>query len=159
MDGEATRAINGANNKMLARITGKSIHEDARSCYDLVRQIRARRSQYLVHILCMDPARMVHKTVQNMHENRVQGDLLMDSLSYSWPELVQLAANRNQWCNIVNALKGPSVNVTLGVLEEASGDFVCSMQISRVVGCARHQPHQHTVYAGSSHAGNNPTML
>ena len=130
LDGEATRTINGANSKMLARITGKSIREEARDgtrSYDLVRQIRARRTQYLGHILRMDPARMVHKAVQYMHENRVQGDLLMDAPSYSWPELVKLAANRDQWRSIVNALKGPSVNVTLGVLEEASGDFVCSI--------------------------------
>ena len=86
LDGEGTRGINGVNNKMLVRITGKSIREEVRDdtrSYDLVRQIRARRSQYLVHILRMDPARMVHKAVQYMHENRVQGDLLMDSLSYS----------------------------------------------------------------------------
>ena len=47
-------------------------------------------TQYLGHILRMDPARMVHKAVQYMHENRVQGDLLMDAPSYSWPELVEL---------------------------------------------------------------------
>ena len=130
LDANAIRTINGANSIMLSRISGKSVHDEARDgtrSFDLVRWIRARRAQYLGHILRMDPSRMVYKAVQYMHENRRQGDLLMDAPPYSWRELVQFAADRAKWRRVVNALKGPSVNVTLGVLEEASGDFVCSI--------------------------------
>ena len=66
LDANAIRTINGANSIMLSRISGKSVHDEARDStrsFDLVRWIRARRAQYLGHILGMDPSRIVHKAV------------------------------------------------------------------------------------------------
>ena len=76
----------------------------------------------------MNSGRMVHKAVQYMHQNRTRGDLLMDAPAYSWPELVQLAQDRDKWRCVVDALKGPTVSVSLGShVEEAGDDFVCSI--------------------------------
>ena len=58
-----------------------------------------------------------------MHENRRQGDLLMDAPAYSWSELVQLAADRAKWRRVVNALKVPSVNVLMGSHVQSSAEF------------------------------------
>ena len=46
--------LNGANVKMLSRITGKTCHEEATEgtrSFDLVSRIRARRIKWVGHIL------------------------------------------------------------------------------------------------------------
>ena len=82
--------LNGINSKMLYRITGKSIREevsDDTRTFDLVCWIRARRTQWLGHILRMDESLMIHQAVKLIHVSRVSGDLLMDAPRYSWEEL------------------------------------------------------------------------
>ena len=77
---EVRRAINGANSKMVAAITGRTIREEAtevRTC-DAVTGIRATRQKCLGCILRMDPKRMVHIAVKKLYANRLEGDLLMD---------------------------------------------------------------------------------
>ena len=76
---------------------------------------RARRAQWLGHILRMDESRMVHKAGKLIHTSRTPGDLLMDAPDYTWEELKQLAANRDSWRNLslVNAIKGPRVHIQL----------------------------------------------
>ena len=89
--------LNGTNSKMLHRITGKSIREEASHdtrTFDLVRWVRARRTQWLGHILRMDESRMVHKAVKLMHASRAPGDLLMDAPDYSWEELKRFASSK-----------------------------------------------------------------
>ena len=116
LDEQTIRMLNGANSKMLHRITGKSIKEEASQAtrtFDLVSWIRARRAQWLGHILRMDESRMVHKAVKLIHASRTPGDLLMDAPDYTWEELKQLAANRDSWRSIVNAIKGPRVHIQL----------------------------------------------
>ena len=56
--------INGANSLMVARITNKTPHEKTRPAtrsFDVIQWIRARRLQWVDHILRMTPSRMVHK--------------------------------------------------------------------------------------------------
>ena len=74
--------LNGANSKMVSRITNKTVHEEASAetrTIDIVSQVRAVRMRWLGHILRMDPERMAHKAVKHMHSQRQDGDILMDA--------------------------------------------------------------------------------
>ena len=84
----ACAMLNGANSRMVSRITGKSVHEEASKrthTFDVVASTRARRLQWVGHILRMksdskDNHRIVHKAIQYIcvYDNRQEGDLLMD---------------------------------------------------------------------------------
>ena len=107
---EACRRLNGANSRMLSIITGKSQHEEASEStrtVDLVRWIRARRLQWLGHILRMDDSRLIKKAVQHLFEEPAQvGDFLMDApQASSWDELCERAKHREAWRTRVRELK------------------------------------------------------
>ena len=106
--------INGANSRMVSRITKRSIHEEASPStrtFDVVRWIRARRFQWVGHILRMDPSRLVHKTVRHIFDNRSEGNLLMDTPGdKSWDELKTLAADRVDWRSRVRTLRTNQVS-------------------------------------------------
>ena len=84
LNADTIRIINGANSRMLHHITGKTIHEEASSdtrTFDIIAWIRARRLQWLGHILRMKPdvngnERLLHLAVRHMHQEREQGDLI-----------------------------------------------------------------------------------
>lgn len=108
--------LNGANSRMLHHITGKSIHDEASATtrtFDLVRWIRARRLQWVGHILRMEPDHMVYNALKHLHGSRSQGDILMDVPDYAWPELVQLAANRDGWRQLVKSVREPRTQVII----------------------------------------------
>ena len=81
MQRHAFTMLNESNSRLMALITGKSAHAeaiaDART-FEIVRWVRARRLQWVGHILRIDPEHMVHETVHHVVENREDGDLLMD---------------------------------------------------------------------------------
>ena len=76
-------ALNGVNSRMVSVITGKTIHEEASNgkSFDLTMWIRARRLQWLVHILQLGPERAIRKAVfaMYMYKDPQEGDLLMDA--------------------------------------------------------------------------------
>ena len=92
LDAKACAMINGANSRLISRITQKTPHEEASRrtrTFDVVRWIRSRRLQWVGHILRMCPSRMVHKAAKYIHEHKSEGDLLMDvPVGYSWTELM-----------------------------------------------------------------------
>ena len=122
LNADTIRIINGANSRMLHRITGKTIHEEASRntrTFDIIAWIRARRLQWLGHILRMKPdehgnERLLHNAVKHMHEEREQGDLLDDAPNFDWETLKQIAGNRDAWREMVNRLRnGDGVRIIM----------------------------------------------
>ena len=95
------RCLNGANSRMLAHITGKSIREEARpqtTSLNLVRQIRIRRYRWLGHILRTSPERLIHQALKCQSVMDAPGNLLMDAPPYTSPQdLRRQAADRATW--------------------------------------------------------------
>ena len=106
---DVKRAINGANSKMVAAITGRTVHEEAKQegkTYDAVAGIRATRLRWLGCILRMSEKRTIFKAVRQLYQQRQQGDLLMDApASSSWEDLVAVAKDEKKWREAVRAIK------------------------------------------------------
>ena len=118
MTKEVRAAINGANSTMVSVITGRTAREEASAgkTFDLVQWIRARKLQWLGHILRMDKDRKLKQTVYIMFKSQRPGDLLMDApKTNSWRELCTYACDRDYWRARVRAMKQPRVTtVSLG---------------------------------------------
>ena len=95
------RHLNGANSKMLARFTHKSIPQEARatSCsFNLVRSIRVRRFKWLGHILRAGPDRITYKAVEEQKRMGLPGNILMDAPQHNTlRDLVIVAKDRAYW--------------------------------------------------------------
>ena len=120
-------ALNGANASMISIITGRTNREEAaeEKTFDLVKWIRARRLQWLGHILRMTQERKVKQAVFIMFKNPQPGDILMDiPRTNSWRELCKYACDRDYWRTRVKALRQPRVStVNLGPHLEPSATF------------------------------------
>ena len=126
--------------------------------------IRARRLQWLGHILRLGQERQIKQAVFEMYKSRKQGDLLMDApTASSWRELCTYTMDREYWRARVRKMKQPRVRVQLGphVVEGAWAPFTISMWNSKIrmavlsckgAACALHgwvMTH-HTHYSSSS---------
>ena len=84
LDDKTCKMLNGANSKMVSRITGRPIREEASASsktFDVVKWIRARRLQWVGHILrfkAEDEERLIYKAVKYIYANRKQEAI------YSW---------------------------------------------------------------------------
>ena len=119
LNDEVSRALNGANSQMVSIITGKTPHAEASKdtrTFDLLRWIRARRLQWLGHILRMGSDRKLKQAVFELYKSPSAGDLLMDSpKTKSWRELMQYAADKEYWKARVRVMRQcPVVNVNMG---------------------------------------------
>ena len=105
------RRINNINSLMLARITGKSIREEARPCstsFNLVRNIRQRRLRWLGCILRADQNRLLYQAIVTQYEMGKKGNLLMDAPPHSSIQhLTTLAQDKALWRRYVKGV--PSV--------------------------------------------------
>ena len=94
---------------MVSAITGKTPREEAvaTTCsFNLVRAIRARRLQWLGHILRLDEDRLLQRAVKCLYDCRSEGDILMDAPhTDSWRELKMWAADRQKWRLRVQAVR------------------------------------------------------
>ena len=101
--------INGANSRMLARFTGKSIPQEARptsTSFDLVRQIRIRRLKWLGHILRAGPKRLIYNAMEAQRDANYEGSILMDAPPHSsLHELTELALDRAAWMAHANNIQ------------------------------------------------------
>ena len=110
---------------MVSIITGKTVREESAGgkSFDLVKWIRARKLQWLGHILRMGQDRMLKQAmhIYEMFKARQAGDMLMDAPeTSSWRELCTYACDRDYWRMRVRALRQPRVmTVNLGSHYEA----------------------------------------
>ena len=115
---QVRKALNGANARMLSIITGNTIKEEASpktQTFDLVKWVRARRLQWLGHILRMGTERMIKQAIYEIFMARQDGDMLMDApKTDSWRELCTFACDRDYWSTRVRAMKQPRVAITMG---------------------------------------------
>ena len=109
---EVRRKINGANSVMLSVITGNTPRQEAvaTTCsFNLVRAIRARRLQWLGHILRLDEDRILQRAIKDIYDHRCKGDILMDApKTGSWRELRLWAADRDKWRKRVQSVRWES---------------------------------------------------
>ena len=98
---EVRRKINGTNSVMLSVITGNKPRQEAvaTTCsFNLVRAIRARRIQWLGHILRLDEDRILQRAIKDIYNHICEGEILMDvSKTGTWRELRLWAAARDKW--------------------------------------------------------------
>ena len=83
-------ALNGTNSNMVSIITDRHVREEASEgkTFDLIKWIRARKLQWLGHILRMGKERKVKQAIFIMFKTPQQGDMLMDApATDSWCEL------------------------------------------------------------------------
>ena len=116
-------ALNGANSSMVSKITGRPIREEATEgkTFDLLLWIRARKLQWLGHIMRMGTERKLKHAIFEMYKAPQQGDMLMDApATDSWRELWTYACDREYWKARVRALRQPRITtVTIGPHHEA----------------------------------------
>ena len=109
IDEKTRKRINGANSVMLARITGKSIPQEARpatSSLDLIRRIRMRRHRWLGHILRLGPSSIVYQAIMIQDKMQLEGNLLMDAPPYTNIEdLACQAKDRARWRELTHAIR------------------------------------------------------
>lgn len=97
--------INGANSRMLARFTGKSIPNEARpaTCsLNLILKIRQRRLRWVGHILRQGPGHITYTALAVQSSRNLEGNLLMDAPPHTHlSELTHLAMDRAAWSSMV----------------------------------------------------------
>ena len=104
------RRINGANSRMLARITGRpiTIRDEARpltTSWDVVKQIRRQRLKWLGHILRKGPSTLVFQALTTQSQMGRGGSLLMDAPKhYSLQHLQEQAQDRAAWQELVRSI-------------------------------------------------------
>ena len=108
LDAATKRALNGANSRMVSKITGRTVREEATDgkTYDVLASIRATRMRWLGKILQMKEERMVLRAVKMLYHNRKEGDILSDApATDSWEELRELAKDKKAWNRQVKQIK------------------------------------------------------
>ena len=130
IDEQTRRALNGANASMVSVMTDKSPHQEASvksQTFDLVDWVRARRLQWLGHILRMGTDRMLKRAVFEMFKARKPGDMLMDPPEHdSWRALCTAAMDKEKWRARVRVLRQPRVTVDMSGHLESEMTFKCN---------------------------------
>ena len=111
--------VNGTNSVILSgRYHRQHPHPPTRSdsgicSFNLVRAIRARRLQWLGHILRLDEERILQRAVKEVYENKSEGNIMMDApKTDSWREMKIWEADRDKWRARVQSLRwGSGVHI------------------------------------------------
>ena len=106
---KVVKRINGANSRMLASFTGKTIQQEARTVstsLNLVLRLRKIRLRWLGHILRGGKDQLTFQAVLAQFRSNASGSLLMDAPPYTCVEdLIPLAEDRAFWRATVRNLK------------------------------------------------------
>ena len=102
------RKLNGCNSRMLARITGRSVRDEARSAtasYDVVKHIRTRRLRWLGEILRGDQNRLLFHAMRAQHRMKSAGSMLMDAPQVdNFDDLIPLANDKVFWRSLESSI-------------------------------------------------------
>ena len=103
---KAENALRQFNARSLARITGREIVEEYRApTYDLVHEIHKTRARWLGHILRMDPASHLHRTVLDLYRHNYPGSLVSTTPDHAdLKALLSIAGDRDLWRAFVRSL-------------------------------------------------------
>ena len=108
LDKDTIRTINGANSRMLARFTGKSIPQEARpatTSFNLIRRIKQRRLRWVGHIIRTDSSRITYQELLQQHRMNKEDNLLTDAPPFiSFDDLARQVMDRAAWSEHVNSL-------------------------------------------------------
>ncbi len=119
---------------MLSVISDKTQHEEASvetRTFDLIMWVRARRLQWLGHILRMGTERKLKQAVFELFKAPSPGDLLMDAPTrQSWYELQAYAADKEYWKARVRKMRQPRVSVKVRLGEHFEEGKVLAFTIS-----------------------------
>ena len=106
---KVTRRINGANSRMLASFTNKTIQQEAppaTTSLNLVLRLRKTRLRWLGHILRGGKEKLTYQAVKAQFMCHSKGSLLMDAPPHTCVEdLIPLTENRKWWRALVRNLK------------------------------------------------------
>ena len=138
--------INGANSRMLARFTGKSIPAEARpaTCsLNLIQKIRQRRLRWVGHILRQGPGHITYTTLAVQSINNSEGNLLMDAPPHiNLDDLIPLAMDRAAWGTMVSRIPThlPTRNQKTCILRRSNRN---NPSILKSVSLWQHSPKPH----------------
>ena len=101
LESKAKMRINGANARMLSRITGKTAHQEASrrtQTFDIIKAIIKRKLQWLGHILRFKEDRLIKHAVRVQFENGRQQNLLQGAPETdTFEQLIKWASVRKIW--------------------------------------------------------------
>ena len=108
LNAQTCRTLRGANSRMLAWFTGKSIPEEARqqtTSFNIIQKLRTRRLRWVGHILRSGEGNPAYQALVAQHEMNNTGNLLMDAPFYhSFGHLSILAQDRAYWRDLVSSI-------------------------------------------------------
>ena len=87
------------NSRLLSKITGNSVRQEARSpLFCVVQWARVKRAKWLGHILRLPDARIVKIAVRVQYEMGLPGNICADApQTSSFEQLVRIASDRRIW--------------------------------------------------------------
>ena len=112
LDQQCMKALNGANSKMLARITGETVQSQARSAtarFDVVKNVRKRRLIWLGKLLRQSQQdRLIHDALKAQYAelaSGIKGTLWMDTPPHDHlDELTMMATQKTYWNSLAEGI-------------------------------------------------------
>ena len=98
---DVMKKLNGCNSQMLARITGRGVHNEANSTtssFDVVKHIRVRRLRWLGEILRGDRNRLLFHAMETQYSMKTEGNMFMDvPHRENFADLLPIAEDKTYW--------------------------------------------------------------